>query len=79
MSLFDLERSYGINENDFKSWNLKRSIFSQVFLSDKNSVNMKQQGRFLPDKLLWRILADGAPTMPKEYDLAVAYLEGGAT
>ena len=40
---------------------------------------MKQQGRFLPDKLLWRILADGAPTMPKEYDLAVAYLEGGAT
>ena len=45
----------------------------------KNSVNMKQQGRFLPDKLLWRILADGAPTMPKEYDLAVAYLEGGAT
>lgn len=35
VSVLTSERSYGINENDFKSWNLKRSIFSQVFLSDK--------------------------------------------
>ena len=58
---------------------LKGAFFRRFSYLIKNSVNMKQQGRFLPDKLLWRILADGAPTMPKEYDLAVAYLEGGAT
>lgn len=58
---------------------LKGAFFRRFSYLIKNSVKMKQQGRFLPDKLLWRILADGAPTMPEEYDLAVAYLEGGAT
>lgn len=58
---------------------LKGAFFRRFSYLIKNSVNMKQQGRFLPDKLLWRILADGALTMSKEYDLAVAYLEGGAT
>ena len=45
----------------------------------KNLWNMSKSGRILPDKLCWRLLADGAPRIRKEYDLAVAYLEGGAT
>ena len=40
---------------------------------------MAQKGRIQPDKLCWRILAEGAPALQEEYDLAVAYLEGGAT
>ena len=45
----------------------------------KNIWNMGKSGRILPDKLCWCLLADGAPLSRKEYDLAVAYLEGGAT
>lgn len=45
----------------------------------KNFQNMRKKGRILPDKLCWRLLADGAPRIEEEYDLAVAYLEGGAT
>lgn len=32
-----------------------------------------------PDKLLWRIIANGTPAPKEKYDLAVAYLEGGST
>lgn len=31
------------------------------------------------DKLLWRLLSDGGQRFSEEYDLAVAYLEGGST
>lgn len=31
------------------------------------------------DKLLWRIMSDSGMTLKKHYDIAVAYLEGGAT
>ena len=31
------------------------------------------------DKLLWRVISDGSEVFPEEYDLAVAYLEGGST
>lgn len=39
----------------------------------------RRRGGLQPDKLCWRLLADGAPRFAQEYDLAVAYLEGGAT
>lgn len=45
----------------------------------KNFRNMRRSGKIMPDKLCWRLLADGAPILKKEYDLAVAYLEGGST
>ncbi|MDY4834303.1 MAG: glycosyltransferase [Frisingicoccus sp.] len=45
----------------------------------KNIRNMKKRGKILTDKLCWRILSDGAPVSKRKYDLAVAYLEGGAT
>ena len=39
---------------------------------------MKRAGHVQPDKLLWHTLAVGAPAPKEEYDLAVAYIEGGA-
>lgn len=39
---------------------------------------MVRAGRIQPDKLLWRAMAVGAKRFPAHYDLAVAYLEGGA-
>ena len=45
----------------------------------KNFFIMLKKGKILLDKLFWRLLSDGAPKIQEEYDLAVAYLEGGAT
>lgn len=40
--------------------------------------NMIKQGNIQKDKLLWKIIADGAERFERQYDLAVAYLEGGS-
>lgn len=45
----------------------------------KNLVRMLKKGTILPDRLVWRVLADSAPRFEEEYDLAVAYLEGAST
>ncbi len=44
----------------------------------KNLCAMLGERRVLPDKLLWRVLAEGGQRLDKHYDLAVAFLEGGS-
>lgn len=39
---------------------------------------MVKKGNVQPDKLLWRVLSDGAERQNDQYDLAVAYIEGGS-
>lgn len=63
---------------------LKAGIGKALFLRRapyliKNFFIMLKKGKILFDKLFWRLLSDGAPKIQEEYDLAVAYLEGGAT
>ncbi len=43
-----------------------------------NLRNMLRAGTVQPDKLLWRLYADAAPRLEEEFDLAIAYLEGGS-
>lgn len=57
----------------------KGLFFRRASYLIKNFCNMRKNGKILPDKLFWRLLADGAPVIQYEYDMAVAYLEGGAT
>lgn len=45
----------------------------------KNAVYMLKSRHFAADKLVWRVWSDAAPADSKAYDLAVAFLEGGAT
>lgn len=45
----------------------------------KQLVCMVRKGHVLPDKLLWRVLSDGSERFEEQYDLAVAYIEGGST
>ena len=45
----------------------------------KNLCVMKKTGKIQPDKLLWRVVSDGAERFDEKFDLAVAYLEGGST
>lgn len=63
---------------------LKAGILKGLFIKRapyliENFLNMRKKGKILPDKLLWRLLAEATPKINEEYDLAVAYLEGGAT
>jgi glycosyltransferase involved in cell wall biosynthesis len=43
-----------------------------------NGLAMAKKGRLQADKLLWRVVSDGADIPKEEYDLAVSFLEGGA-
>ena len=45
----------------------------------RNFFDMIWRRSFHIEKLLWRMISDGAPEIDTEYDLAVAYLEGGST
>lgn len=45
----------------------------------KQTVRMIKNGKLLPDKLLWRVFSDAAPRFEEEFDMAVAYIEGGST
>lgn len=49
-----------------------------VYLLRNLSVMLKKK-QIHTDKLLWRIMSDSGMTLKKHYDMAVAYLEGGAT
>lgn len=44
----------------------------------RNFFSMAAGKRVQADKLLWRLLSDGGQCLKEEYDLAVAYLEGGS-
>lgn len=44
----------------------------------RNLCEMAKQRNIRSDKLFWKILSDGAEQTDREYDLAVAYLEGGS-
>ena len=44
----------------------------------KNLRMMQKTGKIQPDKLLWRVISDGADRFDETFDLAVAYLEGGS-
>ncbi len=43
-----------------------------------NYRKMKDRGNVYPEKLLWKTISDSAPRFKKEYDLAVAFLEGAS-
>ena len=51
-------------------------LFPYIFC---NLLDMLRRRRVGIEKLLWRVLSDGAPRWDTRYDLAVAYLEGGST
>lgn len=45
----------------------------------KNLFGMLGRRKVMTEKLLWRVLSDGAMRLDTHYDMAVAYLEGGST
>lgn len=68
---------------------LKKTVLRSYFCNGKilkktgyifqNLGDMVRNHNIKMDKLLWKILSDGGEYPKEEYDLAVAFLEGGAT
>ncbi len=54
------------------------TVFKRMGYLIKNMKEMMKAKNIPKDKLLWKILSDGAQRTEQEYDLAVAYLEGGS-
>jgi len=54
------------------------TIFRRFPYLVSNLAAMIRRGRIWPDKLLWRVISDGAKRLEETFDLAVAYLEGGS-
>ncbi len=57
----------------------RATIIKQFFYMTGNLISMLKTGKVLPDKLLWRVVSEGAEQFETPFDLAVAYLEGGST
>ena len=55
------------------------TLFRRYAYLVRNLREMIEKGSIHKDKLLWKILSDGAQKLDREFDLAVAYLEGGST
>lgn len=53
------------------------SLFRNFGYIIQNAARMGKD--IMPDKLLWKLVSDASPLPRGEYDLAVAYLEGGST
>lgn len=57
----------------------RATIIKRLPFIVKHAFIMLKKKHLQADKLLWRVLSDGAQRLNSEYDLAIAYLEGGAT
>ncbi len=56
----------------------KGTVFRLFPYLVNQTVAMIKKKCILPDKLLWRVFSDSAEIFEEEFDLAVAYIEGGA-
>lgn len=55
------------------------NLFANIHYIVKNGIVMAGKGAIHKDKLAWKPISRGTLDIPGEYDLAVAYIEGGAT
>lgn len=78
-SVLSAEGKKGLKKTVLKSMFRRGTVFTLLPYLLKHSFRMVKAGKLLPDKLLWRVLSQGADRFEEEYDLAVAYLEGGST
>ena len=76
--MLDAEGRKNLKKTVIKSF-FRRANFVRLFpYLISNLFRMIKKGKILPDKLLWRVVSDGAERFDTEYDLAVSYLEGAS-
>lgn len=78
-SVLSKEGKKELNQRVLKQLFKNGSIFSNIPYLVSNLFSMLKKGKVFPDKLLWKVMSDGAEKRKEHYDLAIAYLEGGST
>ena len=78
LSVLQKEGRYFMYRTILKIMFVRGTIFRLMPYLLSLLADMLKKRKILPDKLLWRVLSDGGERFAEEYDLAVAYLEGGS-
>ena len=78
ISVLDKKGEIQLFKTVVKSMIIRGTFFKRVGYIIDNLLDMIKKRDIQKDKLCWKILADGAQRIDQEYDLAVAYLEGGS-
>ena len=78
-SVLSKEGKRVLNKTILKRLFRKNAIFRNISYLLKAFEKMRKNGRIYPDKLLWRVMSDSADKLNEQYDMAIAYLEGGST
>lgn len=78
VSVLDSKGKRRLIRTILKAMLVRGTVFKRFKYMMINLCDMIGTGKLQKDKLLWKILSDGAQRVEQEYDLAVAYVEGGA-
>lgn len=54
------------------------NIFKLLPYITQNYRRQRKSGRIQYDKLCWKLISEGVPRLAEKFDIAIAYLEGGA-
>ena len=78
-SVLTREGKKKLNRKVFRRLFIRGALFRNIPYLIKNAVIMLKHRKIYADKLLWRVMSDSGLKLNKDYDMAVAYLEGGST
>lgn len=78
LSVLQKKGRYFMYRTILRTMFVRGTIFCLLPYLLSSLADMIKKKKILPDKLLWRVLSDGGERFTEEYDLAVAYLEGGS-
>lgn len=78
-SVLTREGKKKLNKKVFRRLFTRGALFKNIPYLIKNISVMLKQKKIHADKLLWRVMSDSGMSLDKEYDMAIAYLEGGST
>lgn len=78
-SVLSKEGKKVLNRKIWKRLRIRGAVLRNLPFLLRNTFVMLKKGKLSPDKLLWRVMSDSGQSIKEHYDMAVAYLEGGAT
>ena len=78
-SVLSTEGKKELNRKVFKRLFIHGALFKNIPYLIRNTAAMIRRKKIYADKLLWRVMSDSGMKLDKNYDMAVAYLEGGST
>ena len=78
-SVLSTEGKKELNRKVFKRLFIHGALFKNIPYLIRNTTAMIRRKKIYADKLLWRVMSDSGMKLDKNYDMAVAYLEGGST